>query len=961
MYERIVNDSLKIFSFNATSIRGKLSEFNSSFDVFSAQNAFDVISLTETWLNDSVFDQEILVNSRYNIFRRDRDLSNSTKKDGGGVLLAVDSQLPSLRRCDLETGIEILWVEIKIGVSRSVFLGTAYLPPDSDLSAVSSLDASIEKVRSVSKCNDSIVILGDFNMPDADWIYQDDVNFAVCANSSNVSRKTSEFLECIESNELRQHNVLPTCNSKPLDLVLTNDLSASVSLVENPVSSTHQALEVTVFLVCVKSSEVSIRATYNFKKADFLIILQLLACLSWNNLDHFVTVNDALSHFYDIIFAVISDCVPLVKYNASKFPHWYNSELITLVKEKEKARKRFINCGRDKCSDAYKSFCALRAEVKNMQKKCHTDYVHQVGNDIKDNPKRFWSYVNSQKNGSSLPKVMIYDNNQFSTLNDIVKAFCQYFESVFVVHNDPILPHCSALNVPTFRLPLVSPERMKAELLSLDSNTACGYDNVSALFLSKCADQLCFPLAKIFNMSVSRGEYPSLLKFNNIVPIYKRKGDKNSVTSYRPISMQPVVSKVFEKIVNKALRQHLKNLICDEQHGFCPNKSTVTNLSCYSDFISSALDDKLQVHSIYTDFQKAFDTVPHDFLLLKMSNYFGICGDDLKWFRSYLSDRYQRVVLSGQVSDWVCVPSGVPQGSILGPSLFLMYVNEIPNCFRSSNCLLYADDVKIFKNISNVNDCVQLQSDLDAFCDWCSKWKMTLNINKCFFINFSLKRSLNVSFNYSLFDSILTQVTNVCDLGVVFCSNMSFSPHIDQIVKKSYRMLGFVRRTMKDVNDANVLKVLFNAHVRSHLDYCSSIWSPKAKCSILKIERVQKRFIKHLCFVRKITYESTKYDELCAMFGLTSLETRRKITDLKLFHKILHGRVNCSHLVSAISLNLPIRRTRHTDIFTSRKRPRIAVRKNDFVPRTLNLVNSVPTVDIFYPNFSRRMLLDCVT
>ena len=151
----------------------------------------------------------------------------------------------------------------------------------------------------------------------------------------------------------------------------------------------------------------------------------------------------------------------------------------------------------------------------------------------------------------------------------LLKLFASIFSlPAFVIHNDLTLPQCSIFNIPSFTLPLVTPERMKAELLSLDSNTASGYDNVSALFLVKCADQLCFPLAMIFNLSVKRGEYPPLLKFNNVVPIYKRIGDKNSVSSYRPISMQPVVSKVFEKIVNKALRQHLKGLICDEQYGF---------------------------------------------------------------------------------------------------------------------------------------------------------------------------------------------------------------------------------------------------------------------------------------------------------------------------------------------------------------------------------------------------------
>ena len=309
---------------------------------------------------------------------------------------------------------------------------------------------------------------------------------------------------------------------------------------------------------------------------------------------------------------------------------------------------------------------------------------------------------------------------------------------------------------------------MKEEILNLDRNTSTGYDGVSAIFLIECADELCYPLSAIYNLSVESGEYPSVLKFNNIIPIYKNNGEKSSIESYRPISIQPVISKLFERIVNSALRNHVKNMICDQQHGFCRNKSTTSNLLCYTDFISTAFDDGFQVHSIYTDFSKAFDTVSHSHLLLKMENYFGISNTDLKWFRSYLQDRFQRVVLHGFQSDWSPVFSGVPQGSILGPMLFIMYVNDMPSCLRSSNCLLFADDIKIFKRISCEKDCLDLQKDLSYFCDWCTKWNLKLNIDKCFSIDFSLKRVFSCNYAYTVFSSTLQQVHQVKDLGVFF-------------------------------------------------------------------------------------------------------------------------------------------------------------------------------------------------
>ena len=207
---------------------------------------------------------------------------------------------------------------------------------------------------------------------------------------------------------------------------------------------------------------------------------------------------------------------------------------------------------------------------------------------------------------------------------------------------------------------------------------------------------------------------------------------------------------------------------------FFPDRSTSTNLLCYKDFITSALDDGEQVHAIYTDFKKAFDTVPHELLLQKMHCQFGVPDNALKWFRSYLSNRFQRVVITGVSSDWAPVSSGVPQGSILGPSLFIMYINDLPLSLRSSECLLFADDVKIFKRITCVNDCLDLQNDVHFISEWCSKWKMKLNYTKCVFINFSLKRALNIDFSYFLDGIPLKHVTSVKDLGVFFSPDLSF-------------------------------------------------------------------------------------------------------------------------------------------------------------------------------------------
>ena len=222
-----------------------------------------------------------------------------------------------------------------------------------------------------------------------------------------------------------------------------------------------------------------------------------------------------------------------------------------------------------------------------------------------------------------------------------------------------------------------------------------------------------------------------------------------------------------------------------------------------------------------------------------------------------------------------------------------------------------------------------------------------LNFSKCFFINFSLKRVHDFIFDYTLNDNFIVRVYKVKDLGIYFSSNMSFSLHINTVVNKALRMLGFVRRTMKPFRDVKALKILYNSYVRSSLDYCSSVWCPSVNYLIDKIENVQKRFVKHLCLMSSMTYNNDNYVTLCNHFQLTTLLKRRKVADMVMFHKILHSRVNCFPLVSGILLNVPTRRTRHTNVFTTGKKCRLLLRKNVFFPRCVSLANTLDDIDFF--------------
>ena len=271
---------LNCYTFNATSIKGKLHEFNSHFH--GAQAEFDCIAVQETWLSDEIYDGEILFNSDYNIFRRDRNALTSSKSTGGGVMLAIASHLSCTRREDLETALEIIWLQVKLDDANSAFVGNVYLPPDSKLDALELLEESLDKLSRAKKVNDSVIIFGDFNMRYIKWTPSGD-GYANIDNPYDLPSLNSRFVEIVNSFELVQHNVQPTCNGNQLDLVLTNKLDAVVNVTDKATTSTHDALEVHVSLNVdskKRDSSTSKRTVYNFKRADwdsvFLALLHLL-------------------------------------------------------------------------------------------------------------------------------------------------------------------------------------------------------------------------------------------------------------------------------------------------------------------------------------------------------------------------------------------------------------------------------------------------------------------------------------------------------------------------------------------------------------------------------------------------------------------------------------------------------------------------------------------------------------
>ena len=418
------------------------------------------------------------------------------------------------------------------------------------------------------------------------------------------------------------------------------------------------------------------------------------------------------------------------------------------------------------------------------------------------------------------------------------------------------------------------------KLRNLDPEKAVGDDNINPAILRNVADQFAVPLSIIFTTSMMRtGKIPKNWRTANVTPIYK-KGSKNVASNYRPISLTSQVCKVMEKLVKESIVAHLnkRNLIRESQHGFMEGKSCLTNLLSFLETATSYNDDGLPVDVLYLDFSKAFDKVPHQRLITKLKAH-GIGNTVANWVEGWLTDREQRVTIKGKQSPWLPVKSGVPQGSVLGPTLFVVYINDIDDNI-CSHILKFADDTKIFGPVATEEQISVLQQDLEKVFKWSQEWQMLFNEAKCKCLHIGHRNQHHV---YTIGEHNIEETVEDRDLGVLVTETLSPSHHIAKIVRKANQIVGMIRRTYEDRSKSNLVP-LYKSLVRPHLEYCVQAWRPYLQQDINNIEGVQRRMTK---MMREV--EEEEYEQRLKETKLMSLEMRRLRSDLIEVYKIMHN------------------------------------------------------------------------
>ena len=832
-----------------------------------------IVCLTETWLTNDIKNEEILPGGSYQIFRKDRD-------GYGGVLVAVHESIRCKERPDLvpssDAHNETVIVELRLPKLPKIALVAHYRPPsDNSFECASNYQQALNNAKASNF--HSIWTLGDFNLPNLDTnsgLPLD--NSQTCGMYYNTFQE-SGLLHLVHEPTHRSGNTL--------DFMLSNqpELFSNINVEKDVYPSDHYLVNFTLRVSIDKIQKVP-RIVYNYRKADWNGLRNAISNTDMCNIlrTYSTDINQACQQWTVTFKKLIDKFIPRHKIKNVDTPPWIDGDVIHLSNKKESAHRKAFKRNTPESWNKYKR---LRNKLGNLVDFKYNKYIEDTTSAVCDNPKRFWGLLRSKTKNKNIPTRMSDDEKTCTSSNEKASMFNNFFFSNFTNVNGN---NCTYPFIPEFVNPNLSNVEIsiaETRLIvdNIDPNKATGPDDISGRIIKECSKEISPSLTMLFNMSLGSGIVPDMWKEANVVPVFK-KGDKTQCSNYRPISLLCIISKILERALLNQIKNEIIPMITKFQHGFLHGKSTETQMLSVFDNISEVLDKGGQTDIIYLDFSKAFDSVPHHLLLHKLKS-FGFNGTLLSWFSSYISDRRQRVVIEDENSNWLPVLSGVPQGSILGPVLFILYVNDmVSQVSDNTRVNLFADDAKVIRTIVSRLDYIILQRDLNDLFTWSKTWLLDFNISKCKLLR--ICREIKYCVDYYIDDVKLECVTEFNDLGVRISSNFSWHSHIMAKVKRANSLLGFVKRTCGFKAPVDCKKTLYLALMRSTLMYGSTVWCPN-RGDMKLLEGVQRRATKYI-----LNDYASDYKTRLKQTKLIPLNYYKEYRDLCFLYKCIHGFYN---------------------------------------------------------------------
>lgn len=885
---------------------------------------------------------------KYSVFQPDEanyrmegyDVFLSNIYQGRGCAIFVKQNLTATKVSFTIDFKESIWCHLSLKGKDKLLCGCIYRSPNSSLENNQALFELMNKVKDSNYSH--LLITGDFNCKEIDW-KEGSMNM----NENHVS---SLLLECIRDCFLYQHVTQPTRfrdgeTPSLLDLVLTNEDSMvnSISYMSGLGKSDH--VQLTFDYNCyIEVNSHSFRK-YNFFKGDYDGLSWELADISWDVVLDGLDLANSWEVLTETITRLVEKYVPesRVRNEHGKKNPCINQECLEAIKRKHTKWKKYQYCMNEQNYELYKQ---ARNRVTMEMRRSKYNYEKNLASKIKTDSKLFWSYVRSKlKTKSNLNQLKqacgtLTNDNQLKA--NLLNC---YFASVFEIEEPGPLPDFPDREfMDTLSDIIITDDDIKKVIVKLKASKSQGPDNLHPKLIKECLEQLIKPLKNIFTKSLNESKLPEVWKQANVTAIFK-SGEKINPENYRPISLTSVVCKLLERLIRDSLLEHMisNDFFSPFQHGFIPGKSCVTQLLETLEEITEAIEQGFDVDIIYLDFCKAFDKIPHRRLMKKIWAY-GIRGKTYKWIEEFLKNRIQRVVVCGSFSSYKKVTSGIPQGSVLGPILFLIFINDLPEVIQTV-MRLYADDSKLLQRVKSIEDVNNLQTSLNNSVKWAKSWQMTYNYNKCHHLHIGKKyQDTEYVMETTNGPVKVAKVDSEKDLGVIFDSSLKFGEHINSKVTKANQILGLIFRTFTYM-DKEMFLNLFKSLIRPHLEYATTVWSPVYKKDMIQIENVQRRATRLVTSLQHLSYP----DRLRNL-GLPTLEYRRDRADMIQVFKILNNidKVDKNTMFQMSSYEAT--RGHSQKIF--KKRYRLKIRGHFFSNRIIDNWNLLPDYVVNAPSLN---------
>ncbi len=846
---------LKGISIGHVNIRDILS-LNKKDDVYNLilQYQFHVFGVSETWLHKDIPSEEVAIPG-YKIYRQDRK-NKGYKQRGGGLLLYIRDEYEVKEIEVKSSSTEIIHITISRQQIKPIHIILVYKPPTvSSKTLISSLQTTLQN------CNDTeYYYIGDFN-----------INFL--SNDSSTKELKSFMNDHNMDQLITQPTRVTSSTATLIDCIFTNrtDINSSSGIIEIGIS------DHSVIYTCRKKpksqrEKIKIVEMRSFKDTKYDEMRSMITNGPWWIFKHCSTLDKKYEMFEAILKHVLNIHAPIIKMRIkSKRKPWMNAKYDELNRKLRKARQIHLkeNTNTNRSSD----FKILRNKVNHFKTALKKSVIKNIAQNSETDSKQMWKVLNCEVGRATthepIPELKVRGNTIFDDkikLNKLAEHFtqniCNKPVTITLPQDNSQLNENENSKIESLSTFTVNKEQVELAIQSLKSNKPSGRDGLPARFFKACAQNIAPPLTYLINEMLKTGEFPNALKTAIVTPIYKKKGEKNDVKSYRPISILPTTAKIIDSILYRKLIRHFEQneLLMDEQHGYRKSRSTQSAVTILTDNIKKAVDQKKITGTVFFDFVQAFDKVNYTKLLEKLHQCH-IRGNVLKLFQSYFSDRKLIVKKNNIESKPYFMQTGCPQGSSVSALIFCIYINDTKNIFEHSKFVYYADDLAIFIHGDTVHEIQEkLQKDIHNMQKWCKENNMQINIGKTKCMIFKNRNAGENSLKLKISNKIIECVDEFKYLGILLNGNPNFNSHYENTCKAMTTRMFMINRYKKFFSP--VWKNIFaTSLVLSKLDYCITVWGNISTTKMKRINHIILRLAK-LVVSAKQRHKATKIDRL---------------------------------------------------------------------------------------------------